>query len=56
MVADCEGISADDGGGDRGKVVRVEGLGRGAAECIPGGVTPPCVVLASVLRRRITGG
>ena len=40
MVADCEGISADDDGGDRGKVVRVKGLGRSAAESMLGGVMP----------------
>ena len=39
VAAHCEGISADDDGGNRGKVVpRV------------------CVAVASVLRRRITGG
>ena len=40
VVADCEGISADDDGGDRSKVVRVQGLGRGAAESMLGGVMP----------------
>ena len=41
VVAGCEGISSDDGRGDRGEVVwGVEGLGRGAAESILGGVLP----------------
>ena len=40
VAAHCEGISADDDGGNRGKVVRVKGLGRGAAESMLGGVMP----------------
>jgi hypothetical protein len=40
VVADREGVSADDGRGDRGEVVRVEGLGRGTAESVLGGVMP----------------
>ena len=60
MVADCEGISADDDGGDRGKVVRVKGLGRGAAESMLGGVMPRGALCGLGERleevRRITGG
>jgi hypothetical protein len=32
VVADREGVGADNGGGDSGEVVGEEGLGRGAAE------------------------
>merc|ERR1712086_294300 len=40
VVADTEGVGADDGGGDGGKVVGEEELGRGAAESVHGGVDP----------------
>ena len=40
MAADREGVGADNGGGDSGEVVGEEGLGRGAAESIHGGVDP----------------
>ena len=40
VVADREGVGADNGGGDGGEVVGEEGLGRGAAKSIHGGVNP----------------
>ncbi len=37
-VGQGEGVGLDDGGGDRSKVVRVEGAWRGAARAVYGGV------------------
>ena len=40
MIADGARIGANNGGGDGSEVVGEEGLGRGAAEPVHGGVVP----------------